>query len=152
MYETAYPCSRPSEEKCLRAETCQLAAPGLPATAGAEPLAGVPPSSSKCAAASPALLKIPVSLRRFWAALRSCLVLRAAGAGDFSSSRHEILRAKLHSSVNAHEISGWERGVCRFGTWLKQLLHQAKILLKPTVLFAVKRERENYGYTQQITF
>lgn len=96
--EAACPCSRPSEEKCLRAETCQLAAPGLPATAGAEPPAGVPPSSSECAAASPALLKIPASARWLWAASRSCLALRAAGAGDFSSPRHEILRAKLHSS------------------------------------------------------
>lgn len=76
----------------------------------------------------------------------------AAGADDFSSLRHKILRAKFSISVSARKISDWNRGVNHFCRRVTQLLNQAKILFKPTMLFAIKRYRENNGDTQQITF
>lgn len=66
----------------------------------------------------------------------------AVGADDFSSLRHKILRAKFNISVSAPKISDWSRGVTHFYRRLMQLLNQAKILFKPTVLFAMKSNIE----------
>lgn len=64
------------------------------------------------------------------------------GADDFSSLRHKILWVKFNISVSAPKISDWSMGVTHFYRHLMQLLNQAKILFKPTVLFAMKSNIE----------
>lgn len=66
----------------------------------------------------------------------------AVGADDFSSLRHKILWVKFNISVSAPKISDWSMGVTHFYRHLMQLLNQAKILFKPTVLFAMKSNIE----------